>query len=169
MEKLYNITLLILFSSLLFAPQGFSQGATVTATGTVLAPLSVTGTGLIFGDQLFPGHNEIVVTTDAGAARFDIVGEPQKEITATFTLPEILESGSSTMPISFSPTSGGHDNAIALQASATVFDPNAPVTVSLYTAGEYFIWLGGTVSPSETQAAGAYTGSITLDTVYTGN
>lgn len=169
MEKLHNITLLILFSSLLFAPQAFSQGATVTATGTVLAPLTVTGTGLIFGDQLFPGLIWDVESTSVDAARFDIVGEAGKEITATFTLPEVLESSSSTMPISFSSTSGGHDSAIALQASATVFDPNTPVTVSLYTAGEYFIWLGGTVSPSETQAGGAYTGSITLDTVYTGN
>jgi hypothetical protein len=169
MKTFHKITLILLISLPLFAVQGFAQGATVTATGTVLAPLSVTGTGLFFGDQLFPGHNEIVARTDVGAARFDIVGQAGKEITATFTLPEMLESDSNTMPISFSATSGGHDSAIALKASATVFDPNAPFTASLYTAGEYFIWLGGTVSPSETQAAGVYTGSITLDTVYTGN
>lgn len=169
MEKLHNITLLILFSSLLFPLLGLSQGAKVTATGTVLAPLSVTGTGLIFGDQLFPGLTWDVERTSVHAARFDIVGEAGKEIIATFTLPEELTKGSDTMPITFSPTSGGHANAIALHASATAFDPSTSLNATLHIAGEYYIWLGGTVSPSATQAPGAYTGSITLDTVYTGN
>jgi len=37
------------------------------------------------------------------------------------------------------------------------------------TTGNRFIFVGATVTPGVAQAAGAYTGTITMNVVYTGN
>ena len=55
-------------------------------------------------------------------------------------------------------------------ASATTFDPAAGLTDFLDAGtGEFFMWIGGTVAPWESQPAGVYTATIMLDVVYTGN
>lgn len=169
MKILNTISLTCFLFLTAFATQSFAQSATVQATGTVLEPLSVTGTNLVFGTQIFPGINEVVAKTDATASQFDISGEVSKEITATFTLPTELSDGTNTMPITFSATDGGHATASIDQGTATAFDPSAALTTSLSATGELFIWMGGTVEPAADQVAGAYSGDITLDTAYTGN
>ncbi len=142
---------------------------TVTASGTVLTPITVTGTNLSFGTSIFPGINKSVARTSADAASFTISGEASKEVTATFTLPTNLVKGADNLPISFSTTDGGHSTSSTGQSTATAFDPNSGVTTTLSTTGNLYIWLGGTVSPAHNQAAGAYTGDITISLVYTGN
>lgn len=152
-----------------FTSKSFAQNATVQAEGTVLQPLSVTATNLSFGAEIFPGIDEVVARTDAAASQFDITGETSKEITATFTLPTELTFDANTLPITFSATDGGHATASTEQGTATAFDPSGALTTTLSAAGELFLWLGGTAEPAADQAAGAYSGDITLETVYTSN
>lgn len=160
-----TFTLLLAFT----VTQSFAQNVTVSSSGTVLQPLSVTGTDLSFGEEIFPGINEVVERTATGAAQLDISGEGSKEITATFTLPTELSDGTNALPITFSGTDAGHATASAEQGTATGFDPSNALTTTLSESGELFIWLGGTVEPASNQTAGIYDADITLDTVYTGN
>ncbi|MEX0660578.1 MAG: DUF4402 domain-containing protein [Balneolaceae bacterium] len=170
MKILNTISLTLLFSFVLFASQGLAQSTTVNAEGTVLAPLEVSGTNLNFGAEIFPGLDEAVAPTDAGAAQFDISGEAGKDIEATFTLPTEMTDGTNNLTLTFSGTDAGHATANTDQGTATEFDPNGTLTTALEaTSGELFIWLGGTVEPAADQAAGTYTADITLDTVYVGN
>lgn len=149
------------------------ETATVQATGTVLEPISFTNsTNLDFGTSIFPGIDEVIAITDAGAAQFDIDGETSKEVNLTFTIPSDLihdSDGTTTMPISFSTSDAGH-NTGSDPSMATTFDPSTTATTNLGgTSGLLYVWLGGTVSPASNQKAGAYSEDIVLEVAYTGN
>lgn len=169
MKTIIQVSITFILLLAFSVTQSFAQSATVSASGTVLQPLSVTGTNLSFGSEVFPGINEVVDKGDATAAQLDITGEASKEVTATFTLPTELSDGTNNLPITFSTTDGGHAATSGDQGSATAFDPNSALTSTLSASGELFIWLGGTVEPASDQTAGTYSADITLDTVYTGN
>lgn len=148
--------------------------STVQATGTVLEPITVSNaTNLAFGTSIFPGISKSITISDAGAAQFDIDGETGKEVSVTFsTLPQDLThdvDGTTTLPISFSTTDGGH-NTTDDPGTATTFDPSAAQTTTLgATSGLLYVYLGGTVTPTSTQKSGAYSANITVDFAYTGN
>jgi hypothetical protein len=73
------------------------------------------------------------------------------------------------MPISFAATDAAWNTADAVGAAA-VFDPAVGTTQFLAAVGgTMYAWIGGTVAPTGTQAAGVYQATITLDVVYTGN
>lgn len=145
-----------------------AQSATVQAEGEVLAPLSVTGTNLSFGTEILPGLELSVARTEAGAAQFDITGADSKEITVDFTLPTELTGAGDAIPITFGSDDAGYATTDD-QAGAAAHDPSGTLTTTLdATAGTLFVWLGGTISPAETQAAGSYSADITVDTAYTG-
>ena len=80
-----------------------------------------------------------------------------------FTLPTQLTrtGGGGNLPITFTTTS-----AIAQgtgPSSVPVpFDPNTAITFTLVTSADFYINLGGRVTPAANQATGNYTGSITL-------
>lgn len=151
----------------------YAQSSTVSATGTVLEPITISGTNLSFGASIFPGIDEAVAITETGAAQFDIDGETGKEVSLTFTLPTELThdtDGSTTMPISFGTAAAGYNAGLDDPSAASTFDPNAGTSTTLGTSsGLLYVYLGGTVSPPSTQKAGSYTGSIVLDVAYTGN
>ncbi|HEX6982305.1 MAG TPA: DUF4402 domain-containing protein [Balneolaceae bacterium] len=145
---------------------------TVQATGTVLEPITLSGTDLAFGTQLFPGIAKTITTTDAGAAQFDIDGEASKQITADFTLPTELThttDNTTTMSVDFTGTVAEYSTS-STPTGTNMHDPSTTLTTTLgSTSGLLYIWLGGTVSPTSTQKAGAYSGDITLTVAYTGN
>lgn len=167
------LTAVALFAFVATANTSFAQTKTVQATGTVLQPISFTNaTNLAFGNSLFPGISKTVGISDAGAASFDIAGEADKEVTVTFTVPTelTLTTGTATMPITFSSTDAGYSTTDD-PAGATTFDPDAGAATATLgtTGGLLYVWLGGTVDPATTQAAGDYAADITLDVAYTGN
>lgn len=174
MRVLFSLAVMAIL--LVTSVQSFAQSATVQAVGTVLAPMTVSGSNLNFGASIFPGSNMSVAHTDGGAAQFDINGETGKEVTATFTLPTALNhtiDATATMPISFSAANAGYATLASGQGTATTYDPSSTLTTtlgnSLVDDGQLYIWLGGTVQPSNTQMAGDYAADITLDLAYTGN
>ncbi len=133
-------------------------------------PLSVAGSrDLTFG-TLFPGVPQTIVRTDAAnAGQFQVSGTRNLEVRAQLTLPSLMTApGGATMALSFAPGDGGYNTQNNI-GTAQAFDPGVPLVTRLPGTGRLFIWLGGTVLPSGTQAAGAYAALITLTVAYTGN
>jgi hypothetical protein len=156
----------------LFASVGQAQpnAADITASATVLSPLTVVNQNdLDFGD-VFPGVDASVAITDATAGRWYITGADNAEVDLTFTLVANLTSGGNNLPIVFAAGDAGY-NVANVPGAATTFDPNAGATTNLSNAatGELYVWIGGTVQPATGQPAGVYTETITLTVDYTGN
>jgi hypothetical protein len=153
------------------APSALAVSDDITATADVQTPLTVTGTADLDFGTVFPGVNKAVAYTDAAnAGQWDIDGEPAAEVTLSFTaLPANLVSGPNTMPIVYGAADAAHNTTDA-PGAATSFDPAVGATTDLHAvSGELYVWIGGTVQPPETQPAGVYTETITLDVAYTGN
>ena len=143
--------------------------ASVQAQATVLAPISVANEqDLEFGDVV-PGFATTVAPGDLGAGRFQVSGAGVLEVALNFsTLPSELDHGTSasTLPISFGAGSAGVGATSA--AVSTTFDPSGPQDANL-SGGALFVFIGGTVTPTVAQEAGAYSGTITLEVAYTGS
>jgi hypothetical protein len=142
----------------------------ILATG-LLAQKPLTGTGsqgITFG-AVFPGVSVTVLPNDATrAGTFDVRGQKNLQVQFTFTLPTAMSAGAGkTMPMVFGATSARYARTANLGTS-TVFDPRVPLLARLSGTGRLYIWLGGAVSPSPTQAAGAYSATVTLTMAYTG-
>lgn len=142
----------------------------ILATGVLGQGRPVTGTGsqgITFG-AVFPGVNGIVLPSDATrAGRFDIRGQKNLQVRFDFTLPTAMTSGALSMPLVFGPTDGLYA-LTATVGSATAFDPRVPLLARLSANGRLYFWLGGTVTPSSAQAAGAYAATVTVTMAYTG-
>jgi hypothetical protein len=138
--------------------------ATIHATATVLSALTVAaGQNLAFGN-VTPGVNKTIGIADGGAGRFDITKAATSGVTLSFTLPTTLVSGGDNLPIGS--WTGGW-NTSATPAGATAFTPSAAGTNTSVTAGTALtVYVGATVSPVAAQAAGAYSGDVTLSVVY---
>ena len=146
------------------ALQAQTNNASITATASVQTPINVVGAQALSFGNVFPGVNKTVAATDlTNAGRFDVTGQASTPVTLSFNLPATLASGANTMPIvSYS---GVHapDNA---QAAPTAFAPAGGATPTLNGAGALWVWVGAQVQPATNQAAGVYTGSITMTVVY---
>ncbi len=176
MRQFYRrVALLLCFGvplALRAAPaQGTSAIATARAT-VVTSNIVVNGVrDLDFGTVL-GGVPATVLPTDAGAGSFVITGNPNANITMTFTLPAVLSNTTgppgTTMPISFGPGSARWLRQQNNPAAGIPFDPSVVTVGRLGPPPRPFayVWLGGTVTPAPTQANGLYTGTVVLTVVY---
>ncbi|MCE1164013.1 MAG: DUF4402 domain-containing protein [Bacteroidetes bacterium] len=141
--------------------------ATISAKGTVLAPISVVSTrDLDFGNDILPGISRTIDKNSTSAGKFSIMGESGKEISIEVSLPPELISGEEHMIIAFTPTDGGYK----LPGGSVVdFDPANPVNAVFGSDGTMDVLLGGTVQPTYSQPAGLYSGTVTVTFYYTGN
>jgi hypothetical protein len=140
------------------------NSASIQATATVLSALTVTaGNNLLFGN-VTPGVNKTVAITDAGAGTFDVSKAANSDVTLSFTLPANLTSGANTLPIG---TWTGGWNTTPTPAGATTFTPGAGGHTTGPTASTALhVFVGATVSPGAAQAAGSYSGNVTMSVVY---
>lgn len=138
--------------------------ASINATATVLSALTVTGASDLQFGNVTPGVNKTIAIADAGAGRFDVTKAAATGIALSFTLPTDLTFGANNLPIGS--WTGGW-NTSATPAGATAFTPSASATNTTVTGGTTIsVYVGATVSPGAAQAAGAYTGTVTMDAVY---
>lgn len=146
--------------------QGQSANANIPANANVIAQLNVTaGNALGFGD-VSPGVSKSVAISDATAGTFSVTGGGGASVSLGFTLPTNLTSGANNLPIAFSTTDANWEDGIS-SLGTNVFDPNAGVSVGALPAdGDMTVFIGGTVNPTNGQAAGTYTGTITLTATY---
>lgn len=144
-----------------------AQSASITATATVVTPLVVTGANGLNFLNVFQGVDKSVAYTDAtNGGRFSITGYQNSQVALTFTLPTTLSSGANSMPINNYAVFTNGLNSTAGATALTVVSGTA-VNSNLVT-GNLFLFLGARVQPAVAQAAGTYTGSITLAAAYTG-
>jgi hypothetical protein len=127
---------------------------------------------LRFGAQVPGTPMTVDARTSANAGALVIHGNRNAEISITWTLPAALVVGPYAMPVSFGPTSGCWRNRTG-QAGCTRYDPRTTLIRRIRNArspnNTFFVWLGGTVSPTPTQHPGMYRAPVTLSVVYTGN
>jgi hypothetical protein len=141
-----------------------AQSANITATATVFQAMTVTGARTLDFGNVFPGVAKTIAVAAATSGRFDLTGQSSANVNVSFTLPTNLTSGANNLPIG---SWTGCTNATNTTTGCTSFTPSASTTATAFSgAGALFVWVGGTVTPGGAQAAGTYTGTVTLTAAY---
>jgi hypothetical protein len=166
MKKLTSSLVLVLLAAA--GTQAQAQSASISATATVQTALTIAAVDPLAFGSVFPGVTKVVAPSDLTSGSWSLAGAPNAEVTLTFTLPANLSDGVNNLPIVFGGSSAGYNTANS-RAGLTLVNPTAVATTRLDgVSGNLYVFIGGSVSPT-TEPAGAYTGSITLATAYTGN
>lgn len=150
------------------------------ATATVLASLTVTAVkDLVFGTVL-QGVQKPVSNLAADAGIFSITGAASAGVSFYMVLPEYvsLTGDSDRMTISFTATDANIDTTGLSAADPTAFlaangyaddNPrNLSSTNFENPAATIYLYMGGKVTPTVDQTAGAYTGDLLLTVSYDG-
>ena len=164
MNRWAKFSTAVVAATVVAASNASAQSANINVTANVFQAITVTaGTNLAFGN-VFPGINKTVLTTDAGAGRWDATGQASANVNMTFTLPTNLVNGGNNLAISTWTGCRDGDNTVA---GCTSFTPSGSATAAVFGAGGVLtVWIGATVAPTPTQAAGAYTTTATLTLAY---
>lgn len=132
---------------------------------------------LVFG-RTFPGINRVVAPTDANpvgpqAGLVFVKGQKNKDVLVSFTLPDNLTNGVNNLAID---SYTGCHNPTNTTTGCTAFTPTFGGTVMRLIGnptdppprnnGYRYVFLGATVRPSASQAAGTYTGTVVVNVVY---
>lgn len=149
--------------------------ATGSATATVQTILAVTATAsLVFGN-VFQGVAATIANSAADAGIFTITGQGLAGLSLFLALPEFMatSTGDDRMAIAFNTTDASIDTTgnVDPTSFATGFanvDPHNLPAAPVGGGGTSALFLGGTITPSINQKAGAYTGDITLTVAYDG-
>ena len=159
-KSLLTAVLLLLTGTALHAQD--SGSADINASANVLDAISVNGVApLTFGDVARNSISSIEASDTENRGQFTISGS-DRTVLLTFALPENLTDGTNDLPISFSDTDAIWNNG----GPDTSFDPNEPNTEATIADGDVDVFIGGSVDVDENQAAGNYTGTITLTAEY---
>jgi hypothetical protein len=156
-----------------------AQVVSSMTVGAVVGEAVATTTlqNLLFG-RTFPGTPRAVAPTDnnpAGpqAGLVYIKGQKNKDVLVSFSLPPSLTSGSNSMPVD---TWTGCHNPTNTTTGCTSFTPSFSGTLMQLignpadppprTSGHRYVFIGATARPAASQAAGTYTGTVTVSVVY---
>jgi Domain of unknown function (DUF4402) len=145
-------------------------GVTLGATGlSAQAPATVLERQDLSFGVVLPGMATSITPSDpVNAGRYEIRGAKNAEVRIDFQLPTALVAPDGTpMSLTISAGDGGYADQPNVR-SQQAFDPNLPLIVSLGKSGKLYLWLGGTVLPTPTQAGGDYSATITVTVAYTG-
>jgi spore coat protein U-like protein len=147
------------------AATNVSAQANINVSANVFQAISVSGAEDLDFGNVFPGVAKTIAVGDGGAGRFDATGQASANVNMTFTLPASLAGpGGNTLTIG---SWAGCTNPTNTTVSCTAFVPAATAVGTQFgNPGNLFIWIGATVSPTPTQAAGSYTGTVQLTLAY---
>lgn len=170
---------LVTLVAILFAHSANAQDvANGQATANVAASLAVTSAqDLLFGAVFQGVAKSIGNNINASSGIFNITGAASAGITLEFTMPDYiaLADGSDRMAIAFSTTDAVVDTNNTTPATVVAGDGwvninprNFPAGTVVGAAGQTNVYVGGRVTPSISQKAGAYVGSIILSVAYNG-
>jgi hypothetical protein len=121
---------------------------------------------LSFGTVLLGIPVSVSTSDPRRSGQFEVRGPADASVRVEFILPPALVSGLGAMlPIAFGPSDGLADFSHDTPPRSVLFDPHMPLIGTLGPNGMFLLRLGGTVTPSSTQAGGAYSATISL-TVY---
>jgi spore coat protein U-like protein len=162
---------------LLLAPSAAAaQGATTTGRATARV-FTVPITFLNLQDLDFGivtlGVPKTVIQNTASAGKIRVAGQPNAFAQIRFTLPTQLDNVQAlpgiTMPITFAANSARWRRRIDATGGGTIFNPAVGVNNARFGGNAnpyFFVYLGGTVTPSASQAPGIYQGTIILTITY---
>jgi hypothetical protein len=149
----------LFFTLLLLTTPLFAQNtATATITATVHArTLTITKTKDLAVTSISQGETKTITPAAPEAAAFTISGLPNTKVNITFSLPSYLTYTTATLPLSqwrarISSTSSP-DNGTDFTSLIS------PVSYTLNPDGLAFLFIGATISASNTQLPGTYPGS----------
>lgn len=153
-----------------------AQTASMTVTADVSdVAISIDGAQELQFGTVLPGTPTYVnPQTSAAAGLFEIRGARRAEFTLSMTLPIQLTTGAGphAMPIAFGST-GACFRDRNQQNQCALYDPAITLVDRLrpnaFPNNTFYVWVGGTVSPSAAQFPGVYAGVITASVAYTGN
>lgn len=138
----------------------FAQtSTTANVTANVTAALTITNTGALNLGNVSQGATVTITSLTAGAATFTIQGAASAGTTVTVTDPANLTFGANNLPFTGQIP---RFNTVNVQASSTAFGALTGGSTSTNASGQLFLWVGGSVTASGSQAAGSYTGLITV-------
>ena len=141
-----------------------AQSASANVTATVQQPITVTKNNDLSFGSVFPGLDKSIAVTAGGAAKFTVAGQASTPVNMTFTLPASIPSGGNSLAIA---SWTGHHATTDVTSGGTTFTPSASATAATLSAsGGLFVYVGATAQPTVTQAAGSYSGSMTMTVVY---
>ncbi|HET7584667.1 MAG TPA: hypothetical protein VFK13_07165 [Gemmatimonadaceae bacterium] len=151
--------------------QGPAVSQPIQARADVAAALTVSGTDLSFG-TVFQGINKTVAPSDLTAGRFAVTGAASSGVNVTWTsVPTVLTNSVSgtTMPIgSWTGCANGVSDGSAAGGCTTSINFAGTTAATLSASGELYIFVGATVQPAATQAAGTYAAPVTVQIAYNG-
>lgn len=131
--------------------------------GSLPAQVGVVGVrDLAFG-SVIPGIATNVSPSDpVQSGMWEVTAQQGDRVQVRLTLPKDLTApGGFQMPVGYA-----NNHAIAVSdapgATPAVFNPNAAQNFRLQSSGRFFVFLGGTVSPTATQQAGNYSATAVL-------
>ena len=146
-------------------PAAAQNSGNIFATATVLSSLTVTGTDLAFG-SVAQGQVKTVAPNGTGAGQFTVLGQASTPVVLSFTaLPADVNSAG--LPLSAWQYMHADVNSTASLSPAAA-SVGSSFNGTLNGSGNYYVWVGATVSASAIVAPGSYTSTtpITLQVVY---
>ena len=138
--------------------------ALCVAAKPLAAQSTVTGIrDLAFGPVIRGVPNAVSPNDPVRSGRFYVRHIINRQVQVQFTLPTQLArvAGGANLPISFAATDAVAKGTAPISNPLT-FNPNNTQTFNLVTSADFYINLGGRVSPAAGQATGAYRGTVTL-------
>lgn len=161
-----------------FGVNAYAAAATSTATSTVIAPIGITAPVVLSFGKFAPGAGGSVTISNSGARTGVGVILSNTSSTQTAAKFDVTGEGSSTYAI----THGGVTELTGISGAALTLPSvmalsktsdltGANVTVGnvatgTLTSGAQSIYVGGTLTVGATQAAGNYTGAVTVTVEY---
>jgi hypothetical protein len=118
---------------------------------------------LAFGAVIRGVQTTVAPADPIKSGRFYVKHQLNRQVQLQFTLPTQLPrvGGGANLPISFS-TTDAIAQGTAGSSVPVSFNPNNPITFTLVTSADFYVNLGGRVSPTAAQATGNYQGTVTL-------
>lgn len=181
MNRSVKIILFVLLAAVLAVPSAVNSQdvATGSATATVLTALAVSSVAALVFGNVYQGVAATIANINAAAGIYAITGQASAGIAIYMALPEYvaLADGSDRMTIAFSSTDASVDSLGGADPTAMVggagwqdTNPHSfPSATVIGSGGTTNIYLGGKITPTINQTAGAYTGDIVLTVAYNGN
>jgi hypothetical protein len=140
------------------------NNASATVTATVQQPITVTKNNDLSFGTVFPGVDKSIPVTAGGAAKFTVAGQASTPVNLTFTIPATITSGGNNLALA---SWSGHHATTDVTSGGTTFTPSASATTAtLSGSGALYLYVGATAQPTASQAAGSYSGNMTMTVVY---
>lgn len=122
---------------------------------------------LAFGIVIRGVQTTVAPADPVKSGRFYVRHRLNRQVRIQFTLPTQLArvGGGGNLPITF-PNNSGIAQGTAGNSVPLTFNPNVAQTFNLVTSADFFVNLGGRVSPATNQATGNYRGTVTLTVTF---